>query len=114
MLEVNPCTRTPVLADISTFAVPLSTYVLIETHIKEVWSTIYYKDAVLWIGFILKLILVEDISVPQNASICFCKTFSKGFKCKKGRIFMNILKFTVLHDNVFYRYILCIMCLSAQ
>ena len=44
----------------------------------------------------------------------FVKTFSKGLKCKKGRIFMNILKFTVLHDNAFYRFILCIMCLSAQ
>ena len=37
----------------------------------------------------------------------FVKTFSKSFKCKKGRIFMNSLKFTVLHNNEFYR---CIMC----
>ena len=76
--EVDFWIQTPISADIGTFAVPLSTYVLIETHIKEVWSTIYYKDAVLWIGFILKLILVEDISVPQNASICFCKNFFQG------------------------------------
>ena len=47
ILEVDLWKRGPNLADIGTFAVPLSTYVLIETHIKEVCSTISYKDAVL-------------------------------------------------------------------
>ena len=36
ILEVGPWTRNPVLADISTFAVPLLTYILIETHVKGV------------------------------------------------------------------------------
>ena len=66
-LEVNPWTWTPISADIGTFGLPLLTYVLIETQLKGLRITISYTASVLLIGFILKLILVEEILVPQNA-----------------------------------------------
>ena len=50
--EVDHWARTPILADIGTFAVPLLMYVLIETHKKGVQSTRSDKDAMLWIGYI--------------------------------------------------------------
>ena len=40
------------------------------------------------------------------------KLFPRGLNVKKSRIFINSLKFPVLHDNIFYRYILCVTCLS--
>ena len=58
-MEVDRWTQNPILANIGTFAVPLLTYMLIETHIKGVHITKSDKDAVLWISFILKDILEE-------------------------------------------------------
>ena len=52
ILEVYCWKRTPSSANIRTFAVPLSTYVLIETHIKGVPITRSEKDVVLSMGFI--------------------------------------------------------------
>ena len=65
ILEVDPWKRTPIPAYIGPFEVPLSMYVMVETQIKWVRITSLDKDAVLWIDFILKLILVEEISVPK-------------------------------------------------
>ena len=36
IFKVDPWTRTPILANIEALAVPISMYVLIETHIKGV------------------------------------------------------------------------------
>ena len=58
-MEVDRWTRTPILAGIGTFAVPLSTYILIESHIKGVRFASLDKDAVLLISFIEKIIIVE-------------------------------------------------------
>ena len=57
----------PNFSRIGTFAVPLLMYVLTETHIKGILRTLSDKDAVIWIGYILKGIIVEEILVPQNA-----------------------------------------------
>ena len=51
ILEVDPWTRTPILADIGTFEVPSLMYITIETQIKIVRRTISDKDAVLWMIF---------------------------------------------------------------
>ena len=52
--------------------------------------------------YLKKNIIVEETLVPQKAS-----KFG-GFvkKVKKAHVFMNFSKFTALHDNTFYRYIL--------
>ena len=63
MLEVDSWTRTLIPADIGTFVVPLSTYVLIETHIKVLPHTISDKDAVIRTGCIYKVNIVEDVLV---------------------------------------------------
>ena len=42
ILEVNPWTRTPIFLDVGTFYIPLSTYVLIKTHVK--WVPIPRSD----------------------------------------------------------------------
>ena len=55
ILVVDPWTRTPISADIGTFAVPLSTYILIKTHIKGVPSTISEKYTWMRIGLIKNL-----------------------------------------------------------
>ena len=116
ILEVNPLKRTPISADIGTFLVPLSTHVLIETHKKGVSRTNPDKDLVPWIGNILKSYF--SLRYIGNAKsikcVFFCKIKSKGFKYKKSRIFMKSLKFTVLHDNKFYCYILCITYFSVR
>ena len=52
VLEVDPCTGTPVLVDIGTFVIPLSMYVLIKTHIKRVPVPISDIDAGVRIGSI--------------------------------------------------------------
>ena len=52
VLEVDCWTRTPILANIGTFAVPLSTLGMIETHIEGVYITSSDKGAVLWVGYI--------------------------------------------------------------
>ena len=68
--EVDRWTRTPISADIGTFAFTLSTYVLIETHIKGVHTNSSRessdKDACIRICYILKAIIVEEILVPQK------------------------------------------------
>ena len=81
------------MADIGTFAVPLSMYLFIETLIKWVHRTSYDKDSVVWKGFILKLLLFEEMFLPQNASkmLVFVKTFPRGVESLKARIFMNSL-----------------------
>ena len=62
-----------------TFAVLLSTYILIETHIKEVYSIISEKYTVPWIGFILKVNLGEEILVPQKPpKLFFSKIIFQG------------------------------------
>ena len=58
--------------------------------------------------FYLKLILVEWILVRQKSINLFKFILPKGLKCEKDPIFMNSLKFMVLHDNTFYHYILCV------
>ena len=45
ILDVDPWTLTPILVNIGTFAVPLSTYVLIKHYIKGVPIPILDKDA---------------------------------------------------------------------
>ena len=50
-----------------TFEVPLSIYVMIETHINEVPHATSDKDAVRRQGYIKNHVLVEEILVPQNA-----------------------------------------------
>ena len=67
ILEDDHWTWTPISAYIGNFAVPLSTYVLTETHIKGVCSTRSVKGLIIWISFILKVIIFEDISVPQKS-----------------------------------------------
>ena len=52
ILEVNRWTRILILADIGTFSVPLSAYVLIETHIKGVPIPSSEKYACIRIGHI--------------------------------------------------------------
>ena len=110
--EVDRWTRTPISADIGTFVVPLSTYLLIEACIKRLHRTILDKDAVLWIGYILKVIIVEEILVTQKAPTFFVKYFSRGLNVKIARTFVNVLNFSVLHDNTFYCYILRVAFLS--
>ena len=66
--EVDTWTRTPILANIGTFAVPLSIYVLIKAHIKGVQIPRLDKDACIRICYILKAIIVEEILVSQKAS----------------------------------------------
>ena len=60
--------------------------------------------------FYFKNPLFEEILVPQNVSkmLFFVITFSKGFKLKSC-IFINSLKFPVLHDNIFD--IICFDCI---
>ena len=67
ILEVNPWTLNPILANIGTFAVLLSPYILIETFIKGVPRTIPEKYAILWLGYIKKGIIVGNILVRKNA-----------------------------------------------
>ena len=50
--EIDPWTQTPILLDIGTFAIPLSTYTLIKPHIKWVPITISDTDAGIRIGYI--------------------------------------------------------------
>ena len=52
LFEVNPWTQTPILANIGTFVVPLSTYLPLENQIKWVFRTSSEKDAVIWNGSI--------------------------------------------------------------
>ena len=61
----------------------------------------------------IKKISFEDILVQKNAPniFVFVKRFSRGFN-QKACIFMNSLKFPVLHDNTFYRYSLRVTCFS--
>ena len=66
ILEDDHWTWTPISAYIGNFEVPLPTYILTETHTKGVCSTSSVKNLMIWIGFILKVIIVEDISVPQK------------------------------------------------
>ena len=49
------------MANIGTSVVPLLTYILLETRIKEVHSTSSDKDVVLWIDFIQKYYSGRDI-----------------------------------------------------
>ena len=58
----------PNFSNIGTFAVPLSTYVLMDTQIKWVPRTISDKDDVRSLGYILKYIKVEKLLLSQNAS----------------------------------------------
>ena len=59
----------PVFLDnIDTFVVPILTYVLVETNIKGVNSTTSERYMVLWIGFILRVIMVKEILLLQKAS----------------------------------------------
>ena len=50
--EVDPWTRTPILVDTGTFAIHLSMYVLIETHIKGVPIPRSDTDSGIRIGYI--------------------------------------------------------------
>ena len=54
--------------NIGTFVVPILTYVLVETNIKGVNITTSEKYMVLWIGFILRVIMVKEILLLQKAS----------------------------------------------
>ena len=46
---------------------------------KGVFGTISDKDVVLWVGFILKVIMVQEILVPPNTSkLGFGKIIFKG------------------------------------
>ena len=69
ILEVDPWTRTPILVDIGTFAVQLSTWLLIETHVKGVPHTRSDKYDVRRLVYIAKRILVQEILVPKKPSI---------------------------------------------
>ena len=59
MLEVDPWTWGPNLADIGTFAVPLSMYVLLKIHIKWVPRKSLYKEAARRLCYINIYIIVE-------------------------------------------------------
>ena len=50
--EVNPWTQTPISVGIGTFAVPLSTYILIKTQLKGVPTPSSYKEACIRTGHI--------------------------------------------------------------
>ena len=58
----------PNFADIGTFVVPLSTYVIMKTGIKWVPFISSYKDAVRRLDYILKNNIAKTLLVPQNAS----------------------------------------------
>ena len=63
ILEVNPWTWTPILVNIGTFSIPLSTYILIKTHIKGVPILSLDKDTSIRICYIKFFIIVVEILV---------------------------------------------------
>ena len=64
-MYVNILTRTPFFANFGTSAVPLSMYVLMETHMKWVPRTSLDKDAVRRLGQIRIYIRVKLLMVLQ-------------------------------------------------
>ena len=56
------------MVNIGNFVVSLSTYVLLKTYIKGVPIPILDKEMGIMMGYILIVLLVEEILVPQKAS----------------------------------------------
>ena len=53
----------------------------------------------------------RDVDTEKNIKIDFSNNVTIEINEGKHRILMNGLKFPKIHDNKFYRYILCVMFL---
>ena len=84
---INIWTQTPISANIGTFVVALSMYVLIETR-KKGYAATSQKTTQCYVYVLFFKKTVEDILLPQKAStIYFLVKIIQGFKCLKSSYF---------------------------
>ena len=74
------------MVNIGNFVVSLSTYVLIKTYIKRLPIPILRKEMGIRIDYILIVLLVEEILVPQKASKLgfLSNNFLRGLNVKRS------------------------------